>query len=485
VSLSAPPQGGEHQAEPPLASLEPEALIEEAWHRTRRRRRRWALTALAVVVVFGAIGVGIVRAQPSQGGAAGGRAARRGAAGAAGSTGAFWYTRTITASRGPLPVVPRVMPVGEKPGPVPLVYFDVGTSSETWIGRDGTVRQRTVVLTRRFASPADRRRWVAAHQTLPGGSDGSDQISAGDDLFPATANAPSSEPGDPGDGLFSYRQLLGLPPAPGPLAVRLERAESALNLRELNTYVRPGPAHRRTVARLARQWTRDQDQLYTITGLIESPVPDRVRLALVAAAARLPGVSLVPDPPAGKIVLTETADGSRQSLAVDAATGELRLAGQTFAGDTSVVAAGPTSSVWALPRGVTAIAPKADVLPPTGVTVTPVSGDAGTSFAVAIPVPRSARASGTAPFLEALLFGPTGPDCTFWSSQVPSAAVTGGQLMTAGGRSSYEYRLTASAVHHASWCAGRYQLEVTPVSLGRRGSQDLAGPSATYFTVDR
>jgi hypothetical protein len=75
--------------------------------------------------------------------------------------GQYWYTRYVYSMRVPMPIPPKVMP----PGPPKLfatVTTDLRQSVETWIGVDGTVRQRTVILADRFASPADRRRWRAS-----------------------------------------------------------------------------------------------------------------------------------------------------------------------------------------------------------------------------------------------------------------------------------------------------------------------------------
>ena len=47
------------------------------------------------------------------------------------------------------------------------VWFDVVMSTETWVGVDGTMRERSVEVSQRFASPADRARWLASGKPLP------------------------------------------------------------------------------------------------------------------------------------------------------------------------------------------------------------------------------------------------------------------------------------------------------------------------------
>jgi hypothetical protein len=132
---------------------EPEALIEEAWELTRRRRhRRFAAAFVLLVVMGGAVIVGV-----SQSGGQTARGDGRGSAAAAdpGFVGRVWFSRTTVDRLTPAPIVPRVMGVGQKPGPVPIVYFRTRTSYETWIGSDGSFRQREVVLSASFATAGD------------------------------------------------------------------------------------------------------------------------------------------------------------------------------------------------------------------------------------------------------------------------------------------------------------------------------------------
>ncbi len=77
-------------------------------------------------------------------------------------SGQFWYTRTISMVRERRPAG------GEFAGRDgfmhargPEVPFVLRVSVETWAGVDGTLRQRTIVVSQRFASDTARRQWVA------------------------------------------------------------------------------------------------------------------------------------------------------------------------------------------------------------------------------------------------------------------------------------------------------------------------------------
>jgi hypothetical protein len=393
----------------------------------------------------------------------------------------FWYTRAVTVGRDPLPIVPRVMHGNAAGRPVPLVYFVVRTSTETWVGRDGAIRQRIVTLSRRFASASDRRRWTAAHQRLPGGTQGSDTLIAAGGRFPVSPNVPSAEPGDPGDGLFSYQQLLHLPLAPAELRVRIIQAEAAFTRRQVNAYVRPGSRHAQTVAKLVQRQEASQARLYTLIELLESPLSPRLRTALVAATARLPGVNATSQVAAGQISLSETGSAPL-TVAVTARTGALVSITGPYAGTSAVVAQGPTSSEESLPRGVATIPDHPSVLPPTGVTITPTRGSSSTAFRVKIPKPTNAT---VAPFLQATMYGPTGPDCTFFASHNSQAIIPAGHIISDAGKPVAEYSLLPSAIRRTTWCPGTYELQITPLRLTTGASQDLAGSSAAYFNVRR
>jgi len=115
-------------------------------------------------------------------------------------------------------------------------------------------------------------------------------------------------------------------------------------------------------------------------------------------------------------------------------------------------------------------------------TISPSVGTSGTTFRIEMP---KINTTTTAPYLQAMMFGPTGPDCTFWDSHAPSAIIPTGQPATAGGRDVYQYTFSPSAIHRTTWCAGTYQVQITPLQLTTGTSKTLAGRSATYFTVGR
>ena len=99
-------------------------------------------------------------------------------------------------------------------------------STETWVGIDGTTRERSVEISQRFASRIGHARWLASRKPIPvpiSIAQG-DALDIGSDHFPSSvfgeiaAVVPPIEgppagagPVDVGDGLFSYGQLLALP----------------------------------------------------------------------------------------------------------------------------------------------------------------------------------------------------------------------------------------------------------------------------------
>ena len=82
-------------------------------------------------------------------------------------------------------------------------------------------------------------------------------VVSGDGLFPPQANATAAINGaptnmrDPGDGLFTARELDALPTNVSALKARLEQAVIALQLRNLDAYVGPGPHRSRTAQAIA------------------------------------------------------------------------------------------------------------------------------------------------------------------------------------------------------------------------------------------
>jgi hypothetical protein len=294
-----------------------------------------------------------------------------------------------------------------------------------------------------------------------------------------SANVPAGEPGDPGDGLFSYKQLLNLPRDPVELRGELRDAEVALTRRQLDSYVRPGPRHAQIVSRLASRPDEGQAKLYILTELLESPIPPQLRTALLAATAGMPGITTMAH--RGQVILTETGNAPL-TVTTNARTGAIISMTGTYAGASIVIAQGATTSDHTLPTGVRPILGHPSVPAPAAMTVTPAHGTPQTAFRIQIPRFNPSTAG---PFLQASMFGPTGPDCTFWASHKPAAVTTTGRLATAASKPVYEYTLPPTAIHRATWCAGTYELQITPLHLAPGGSNALAGPSAAYFTVRR
>jgi hypothetical protein len=451
---------------------EPEALIEEAWELTRRRRRRrFALVVVLLgVMVIGAI-VGV-----SQSGGHASRGRGRASAGAVADSrfvGRVWYTRAIGQRLTPLPIVPRVMRAGAKAGPVPLVYFHMRTSYETWIGSDGSFRQRQVVLSVSFATVAGRRRWHAAHQSLPSGAavgTGSDGLNVGNGEFPAGAG---DTPSDPGDSLFTARQLLGLPDNARAVSRVLLAAQRALIRRQEEAYVQSGPHHAAEVARLVRLNDSRKQLAFTVldsvSSLAISPISDHLRRRLVSAAGMIPGVR------------TSTS-GNRLSLTVpglkfvgpvvfDRRSGHL-LQGMPQAPGT-IVAQGIVSQIGALPHGVRPIIARHLPTPPVP-NLTPATGTAQTIFTLKLPA--AAVGATSAPRVFADMTGPTGPDCHYQYSQPGVAQIPTGT--SSGGLDSFS--VAPRVIGRDSWCSGRYGLQV---AVGKDATLGTGQGSTVYFTV--
>src|ERR1700760_3482862 len=166
------------------------ALIEEARQRAHRRRRRYVITLL-VAAVAGA-GVYMLVAQGTRGPAR--RVDRTSGTGVAPQTfrpGQFWYTRTISTQH-------QWLPAGgitsDRRGYThwhgPHVLFNLRVSEETWVGVDGTMRDRMIVASVRFAYRSDRARWAAYGRPVPNfnqtwlGWMSHDGITVGGDRFP-------------------------------------------------------------------------------------------------------------------------------------------------------------------------------------------------------------------------------------------------------------------------------------------------------------
>jgi hypothetical protein len=451
---------------------EPEALIEEAWELAwRRRRRRIAATVVVLVVA----GVAIIAGVSQSGGETrrGGAGASAGVAAGVQFVGRVWYSRSIADRLTPSPVVPRVMRVGQKAGPVPVVYFHTRTSYETWIGRDGSFRQRQVILSESFATAAGRRRWRAAHQTLPSGlavGTGSDGLEVGDGEFPAGLDSSQS---DPGDSLFTAQQLLSLRDSPRALSRALLAAQRALNRRQAEAYVQSGPRHATEVARLLRAADSHEQLTFavldSVSSLAISPIAHAFRRQLLSAASITPGVR------------TSTSDG-RLSLSVpgvnldgpvmfDRRTGELVQGMPQSPG--TIIAQGVVGAIGALPDGLQPIKSRHLPSPPMA-KLTPTTGTAHTTFTLHLPA-RAAGATST-PHVFADMTGPTGPNCHYQNSQPGIARIPTG---TSQGPID-SFTIAPRTIGRDSWCPGRYGLQV---AAGKDATLGTGQGSTVYFTI--
>ena len=452
MTVTAPPR--------PPEPDELQALIEEAWQHARRRRRRRIRIALLVAGIV-AIG-GVVDAIGSADGGrslTGGSRPSGAAVTRAGLPVRYWYTRTVVAADAP--VIGIAQPSGRE-------------TIETWIGTDGIWRQRAIELSN--ASVA------------------SDAVIGGDGLFPPQANANGSvngvaiNPRNPGDGLFTWRELQSLPTSTAALRSRIEPAVAAQTTRDLNDYVLPGRHHRQIVARLRPRYFggpagQTGQALIAISDLEASPLPARVRAALFAVAKTLPGVRATngEHDALGRTGVA-LSQGGGLPLIFDPRTGTL-LAGVSG----TVVAQGPVNSITAVPKHVTPIA-EAHGLQPLQMVIAPRSGARDTTFTIHLATPIAAAHSNVAPALDANIFGPTGPGCIYWMSRPSFVHIPSGTAATRAGTVTYTYGLSAGAIASLAWCPGRYQLLTSPIwhspaprSPGPTDQQ--LSHAAAYFTV--
>lgn len=438
-----------------------QALIEEARRRARRRRHRrlWMLAALIIVGM--AIYVAVGRGGSGRSGARGSGTAGLGVESASPRSAEYWYTRTVVAAHQPL--------IGMA---VPLASETI----ETWIGADGAWRRRAI-------EPSDR-------------SLSSDMIIGGDGLFPPQANATWSVNGmmtngrDPGDGLFTYRQLESLPTSISALRDLIQRAVRAQAERDLDHYVLPGPDHRAGVARLRSGYLGGREglaerALIAISDLDASPVRPGVRAALLDVAETVPGVAIVRGvrDGLGRLgVAVSTAQGPR--LIFSPRTGAL-LEGVTG----TIVARGPVRSINAVPAHVAPIAEPAGLRPPQ-LTISPRIGTPATVFTVRLQASGVVHRVGQAPAMAAFMFGPTGLGCFYWMSKPPFVRIPPGTVSSQAGQTTYTYSLSASTLDRGAWCAGRYVLVTSPQPLpaqpiaGKRVAvRERLSHAAAYFTV--
>lgn len=511
-----------------------QALIEEARRRARKRRRRnGAAAAIAVLIAAGgyllAAGLGGTRTSSSA------ALAKSSPAPLRVGVGPFWYVRTIGTMRAPrcAKPLPGVMnPCGS------TVWFDVVMSTETWVGVDGTMRERNVEVSQRFASPADRVRWLASGKPVPvpvsiaqgdaldvgGGHFPSPQFEAIAARVPPTEGPPNGAgPVDVGDGPFTYRQLLTLHTDGVAALARIERAETALRHRYGRMLLRWHSPGARLVARADLTPAANADNsiqgLTLIANLDAAPVPTRVRLGLFHAATALPSATVTRRAGGGVTVSASYPHWTPVSYTFDPRSGEL-LTGLPVDGGppdvpgaaSTVVVQGAVDSISALPKNVRPIpgvgAPPLWPSPPSPTieTVQPVVGGPRTVFTVLLAGVPGQR-PGSAP---TAWFGVTGSagygiyhagkqafnrrgvflpgnqgvdpclpptDVRVWPTTTIRRA---GQLV-------FVYRVGPQRFHLRAWCPGRYSVgfDVLPNPLPPRyTTPPYTGPSGTSTYID-
>ena len=450
-----------------------QALIEEARQRARRRRRR-NVTVLAAALVAAASAVLAI-------GFAG-----RGAKGRSGSSvpasvkhasagGRFWYARAVSSTHERLPAGGITMDRrGFTHRHGPEVLFDVRLTEETWVGTDGTMRDR-VTAAARFATAIGRAMWAAWSRPRPNFNAwlGRDALTVGGGVFPPRLWYPAGEGLGPyaldvRDSLFRYRQLLSLPTSATAVRASLMRAENALAWRENHTQKL---GYETTVGTLG--------ELGDIAGLASAPLPASVRLALFRAAAALPGAKLnvhardqLGRPGAAVVASSGLA---MQRLIFDPSTGAM-LEGPRG----TVVAQGAVGSVYALPKGIGAIRAPGGPAPPPRLAITPPTGTPTTAFKVTV-APSTDHPAHKAPTLDWVLAGTPGAQCFAreFPQPLPPSATT-----RLAGRPGYLYRLRPSNIQRHKWCPGQYELNATLDYSHRTHIPHPGSPGMRTFTTE-
>ncbi len=322
--------------------------------------------------------------------------------------GQFWYTRTVSSMHQSFPAGGTIARRGRYQPLGPKVKFDLRVSEETWVGVDGTMRDRVVVVRARFASASGRASWLHTHPLVPHspgfatayrrplpdfndlwlGWSAHDGIVVGGHRFPPGSWGTSwgewlgPSGWDVGDGLFSYRQLLSLPTRPAALRARLRRAEEALARREDRTRGAGCAACSQTGTTAlypVKAQTDPVGELSDLAALLSSPLPTSLRLALFHVAVTLPGARVNPrvrDSLGRRGVAVTASKGlAAQRLIFDPGTGVL-LQGPNG----TVVGQGIVDSPYALPKGVSPIHPASAPPQPRRVAISPVVGNPTTVF---------------------------------------------------------------------------------------------------------
>lgn len=449
--------------------------------------------------------------------------------------GPFWYMRTVGTMRAPrcAKQLPGIMHRCAS-----TVWFDVVMSTETWVGTDGTMRERSVEVSQRFASAADRARWLASGKRVPvpvsvAQGDGLD-IGSGHfpsavleatatDVPPVEGPPTGAGPVDVSDGLFTDRQLLALPASGQAALARIDQAWTALLHRYGEMLLRWHSPGAKLVAHgylgTIPKAGRSIQELLLIAHLDAAPVAEHVRLALFHAAAALPGATITARQ-AGVTVSASSPHWQPVSFTFDPRTGEL-LTGLPVDGGppdvpgpaSSVFAQGTVNSITALPNGVRPItgvgAPPLWPSPsaPAAESVSPAVGDRHSPFTVLLaatagdhahPGPKAwLSITGSAgqgiyhagkPAFDhsgRFLPGNQGVDPCLPTTSV---RIWPERTIRRAGRLVFVYRLVPQLFRLSAWCAGRYQvgLQTFPNPLPPHyTTPPYTGPSGTsvYFTV--
>jgi hypothetical protein len=342
---------------------------------------------------------------------------------------------------------------------------------ENWVGTDGSWRLRETEL---------------------GGAPGSlDVVVTGDGLLPPQTNAYGAfdgvpfNPHDPGDGLFTASQLASLPTNSSALAIRLQQAVAAEDLRNLNAYLGPGPHTAAQLRRLRRVFLggRVSQALLAIADLDMTPSPHWLSYGLYRAARELPGAHVtVAGHGAQRRVVRIAAGG--YAMTFDAQTGMLRSGStgvffdQGSAG--TITAQGSVSSLDAIPTGVAPVL--SSVARPPTIAITPRAGTPTTTFTLRTRSTRITTAS-TAPGMAAEMFGPTGPNCTFWASRPPLERIPPGTVTQSASGALAAYQITPNVIGRHAWCPGRYQLMINPTTTTPGHSSVPRSFAAIYFEI--
>jgi hypothetical protein len=353
------------------------------------------------------------------------------------------------------------------------VLFDVRLTEETWVGVDGTMRDRLTAAAR-FASPRARAMWGPWGRPLPnfnanGWMGAHDAIVIGGGMFPPQLWYPWGEGLGPygldlGDSVLGYSQLRSLPTSPEAVLGRVKRAEEALIRREHDTATNVG----------YETLQRGLGELTDIAGLVAAPLAVSTRLALLRAAMRLPGAqtNLHAHDALGRAGVSVTA--TRGRLIFDPATGALLEGPKGL-----VVAEGSVGSAYALPRGVRPVAANGGPPAPPTLKIIPPSGDPKTVFKLMLARAGS-RPSRQAPALDWIVAGTPSNRCFADGFTRPLSAV--GSVRQAG-ELTYVYRLPPPANRLHAWCAGHYELQVVARYSSRVGGAPATTAESPTFSA--